>query len=92
MGLCFLNGGDSAHWRFIVNANTMVLNSSQLSQCFFRAQCAFGHFEPLPHDTLDDQRNKTQHRMRFNALGQPVVHRGDLNFRLQNPEAALYVR
>ena len=48
MGLGFLDGGDSTHWVDVVNPNTVVLNLSQLDQRFFRIQCAFDQFEPVP--------------------------------------------
>jgi hypothetical protein len=69
----------------------MALNFSQLRQGFFWRELAFGKFEPLAHHAVDNQGQETNKRMRSDFLRQPVVHRRNLDLRLEHPKASLNV-
>ena len=41
------------------------------------------------HDAVEDEREETDHGVRADAIGQPVMHRRDLDIRFQYAKAAL---
>jgi len=49
------------------------------------------YFQPLAHDAVEDQRHEADHRVSPYALRQSVIHRGKLDLRFQDSEAALDV-
>ena len=77
--------------RSVVDFDPMAMNPLELGQCAFWREARLSYFQPLAHHAVEDQRHEANHRVSPYALRQSVIHRGKLDLRFQDSEAALDV-
>ena len=79
IGLTLMNIGDALDGGAVVDAHAVALDATQIGQGGFGRQIAARTLEALAHDAVQDQRHEANTGVRLDALGQPVIHRGDLD-------------
>ena len=68
-----------------------MLNSPQLGKGALRREVAFTGLEPRAHHPKQNKRHETNAGVGSDSVRQSVVHRPDLDLRLEHPKAPLNI-
>ena len=72
----------------LANFGRMALDAFKQIECGARACAVTLGLQAHAHDAIEDEREETDHGVSADAIGQPVMHRRDLDIRFQNAKAA----
>ena len=84
-------GRHARQWRRAVDGHPVMLDAFQRLQRPLRRDSGVGRTQTHAHHAVQDQRHEADRRMGPYALWQAVVDRANLQFRLQDLEAALNI-